>query len=117
MRIVVCGGRAYRDKATVYAVLDRLHKKIGIDFLIQGAADGADYIAWQWCQDRGVLCGSFPAQWDEYGRRAGPIRNQAMIDEGRPDGVVAFPGGSGTADMIERAHRAGIGVWEPVGDG
>jgi len=114
MRVIVCGGRNYHDKAAVYAALDRLHEKKGIDFLIQGSGAGADYTAWQWAQDRGVLCGSFPAQWDEHGRRAGPIRNQQMIDEGRPDGVVAFPGGRGTADMIERAKRAGIAVWQPL---
>ena len=59
--------------------------------------------------------GSYPAQWDVYGRRAGPIRNQEMIDEGKPDGVVAFPGGKGTADMVRRAEAAGLKVWFPCG--
>lgn len=113
MHIIVCGGRDYRDRRAVYNALDRLHAKRGIEFLIQGAADGADYLAWQWAEDRGVPCGSYPALWNEHGRAAGPIRNQQMIDEGKPDGVVAFPGGKGTADLIARARRAGLTVWEP----
>ena len=52
----------------------------------------------------------FPAEWDKYGVSAGPIRNQKMIDEGKPDLVFAFPGGRGTTDMIRRAAVAGIRV-------
>lgn len=37
-----------------------------------------------------------------------------MIFEGKPDLVVAFPGGAGTADMVSRARRAGIDVLEPA---
>ena len=50
----------------------------------------------------------FPADWKVRGRAAGHIRNQQMLDEGRPHLVVAFPGGRGTADMVRRARAAGI---------
>ena len=43
---------------------------------------------------------------------AGFVRNQRMIDEGKPDLCVAFPGGDGTADMVKRARAAGIEVLE-----
>jgi len=52
------------------------------------------------------------AKWSKHGRAAGPIRNQEMIDECKPDLVVAFPGGRGTADMVRRAKAAGIRVIE-----
>jgi hypothetical protein len=45
----------------------------------------------------------FPANWKVYGRAAGPIRNMKMLLEGKPDLVVAFPGGIGTADMVKKA--------------
>jgi len=115
MRVIVCGGRNYRDRKSVFAALDRLHAERGIDFVIQGVADGADYLAWQWADERGIPCGSYPAHWDEHGKRAGSIRNQEMIDEGKPDGVVAFPGSKGTADMVRRAEAAGLKVWFPCG--
>jgi len=52
---------------------------------------------------------TFDADW-KLGKKAGPLRNQRMIDEGRPDLVVAFPGGKGTADMVRRAEAAGVKV-------
>jgi acyl-CoA synthetase (NDP forming) len=55
---------------------------------------------------------SFPANWKKHGKSAGPIRNQLMLDVGKPDLVIAFPGGSGTADMIRRARKAGVPVKE-----
>lgn len=121
MRIIVCGGRKYHDRAAVFRILDRLHAKMGIDFLIQGAADGADYLAWQWADERDVPCGSYAADWDDldhpeaviryrkgkpYNANAGAICNQRMIDKDKPDGVIAFPGGPGTVDMIRRAEAA-----------
>lgn len=112
MRVIVCGGRRYKNKRVVWDALDRVHEKHAIDFLVQGAADGADYLAWQWAKERGVPCGSYAADWRGEGRAAGPMRNQRMIDDGA-DGVVAFPGDTGTADLVTRARHAGIPVWEP----
>lgn len=115
MIVLVCGGHTYRNKNAVNRALDRLHAKRGITAIIQGAADGADRYAAEWGWDHKIPVGSFPADWKTHGRKAGPIRNQRMLDEGKPDGVVAFPGGRGTADMIERAEMAGLIVWKPVG--
>ena len=110
MRVLVCGGRDYADEARVFEVLSDLKPS----FLIEGGARGADTLAWRWgkryldsdCRR------TFEARWDLHGRSAGPIRNQQMLDEGKPDLVVAFAGGKGTADMIRRAKRAGIEVRE-----
>lgn len=110
MRVLVCGGRDFGDKDRAYAFLDLLCEKEPISTVIHGGASGADYIAHQWAEDRGVNCTEYPADWNRYGRAAGPIRNQQMVDDGRPDVVVAFPGGSGTADMVRRAEAAGIKV-------
>jgi hypothetical protein len=51
------------------------------------------------------------ADWNTHGRAAGPIRNQRMLDEVKPELVVAFPGGRGTADMVRRAREAGVNVY------
>lgn len=51
---------------------------------------------------------TFRANSRKHGRAAGPIRNQQMLDEGKPHLVVAFPGGTGTADMVRRAQAAGV---------
>lgn len=123
MRILVCGGRDYRDRATVYAALDAVHRKTPVTLLIHGAClrkgnpsklAGADFLADEWAASRGIQCHRERARWIEYGKAAGPIRNAAML-ELKPDGVVAFPGGRGTADMVRQAEAAGVTVWRPVG--
>jgi len=56
----------------------------------------------------------FPADWEKYGRAAGPIRNKQMIMEGKPDLVVAFHNNisksRGTKNMVTQARRHGIRV-------
>lgn len=123
MRVVVTGGRDYRDTARVFSALDQLHARRPITTLIEGEADGLDKRAKAWAQRRGVVVEPHPAPWsdidhpDAIVRRrrdgklddanAGPRRNQQMIDA-KPDFALVFPGGAGTADMRRRIVAAGI---------
>lgn len=110
MRVLVCGGRDFNDCGLVWATLDQLARTDSVDCLIEGDARGADRIAGHWAKRRHIDLRLFPANWRKHGKAAGPIRNQRMIDEGKPDFVIAFPGGKGTADMVARAKAAGIPV-------
>lgn len=112
MRVLVCGGRNYSDHAKVFAVLDRLHAEAGIDYLIEGGAKGADALAFEWGRTHHVPGESFSADWENHGSFAGPLRNKRMIEEGKPDLVIAFPGSKGTANMVKQARKAGIEVIE-----
>lgn len=113
MRVLVCGGRNYSDVDRVYAELDRIHKTTPISCIIEGGANGADYLASRWSAKNDIKDHArFLADWAPFGRKAGPIRNQKMLEEGKPDLVVAFPGGSGTDDMVRRAWAAGVHVKE-----
>jgi len=111
-RILVCGGREYSDQAMLFGALDVQAEQSRIYTIIQGGADGADRLARLWCHSRNVRCENFPADWKRHGRAAGPIRNQQMLDEGKPTMVFAFAGGRGTADMVRRAKAAGIPIAE-----
>lgn len=111
MRVLVCGGRDYRDKAFLWSVLDGLGPPAASE-IISGMAPGADSYAAEWAQRFGFPLHKFHADWKTHGKAAGPIRNQRMLDEGKPDLVVAFPGGRGTADMVRRARSAGVPVME-----
>lgn len=95
----------------MFAVLDAEHAKEPIECLIEGGARGADTLARLWAQQRGIRVQTFPADWKQFGRSAGPRRNQQMI-ETKPDKVIAFPGGGGTADMVKRAKKARVPVLE-----
>lgn len=108
MRILVCGGRYYNNRDLVFAALDTIHQKWGDITIIHGCATGADSLADEWADKHAVPCHKFPALWRSFGKSAGPKRNQDMIDIGKPDLFIAFPGGKGTADMIKRCRKAGI---------
>ena len=110
MRVLVTGGRSFENRSLLAKVLDRLHQERGITTLIHGAAKGADTLAGEWTKSRGIEAIANPAEWRRYGRAAGPIRNKQMLVEHKPDLVVAFPGSTGTANMISLAEKAGVKV-------
>jgi len=112
MRILVCGGRDFTDKKAVWSYLDAFHKTNHLTTVITGGARGADSLAEQWARHNAVPSYVFCADWNRYGKPAGSIRNQRMLDEGKPDLVVAFPGGPGTADMVRRAREDGVPIRE-----
>jgi hypothetical protein len=108
MRLVVTGGRDYCDTARIFAALDELHARRPITTLIEGEARGLDIRAKAWAQRRGIAVDPYPADWAVLGKDAGPVRNQWMIDLGKPDYGLVFPGGTGTADMRRRLVAAGV---------
>lgn len=112
VRIIVCGGRDYADRDHVFRVLDKVHALRVIAEVIQGDAPGADSLAKEWAEARGIKHTDCPADWKSLGRRAGPIRNRYMLTL-KPDGVVAFPGNDGTDDMCRAAKEAGVPVYIP----
>lgn len=112
MRVLVFGGRDYKDAATLNRVLDALHAEYGFTLLIEGEARGADRLAAFWASIRAVPLDPYPADWVRYGPAAGPIRNAEMLERGRPELGVGFPGKTGTADMAAKLKRAGVKLIE-----
>ena len=110
MRVLVCGGRDFSDRMMLNEHLDTMHAAQPFTVIIHGDARGADTLAKEWALSRGVKHLAFPADWTQHGKAAGPIRNTRMLVEGQPDKVVAFPGGAGTANMVDQARRAGVRV-------
>lgn len=112
MKVLVCGGRKFNDAMTLGAWLGGIHKKQGIDLLIEGGAPGADTMAKAFAIWANIPVKTFPADWSRHGPAAGPLRNRQMLEEGKPDLVVAFEGGKGTANMVKQARDAGVRVLE-----
>lgn len=108
MRVLVCGGRDFLD--------EKLFRKtmLGLDIteVIEGGAWGADFMAYNWAWEREIPLRSYPANWDRFGRAADLIRNKYMLEDSKPDLVVAFPGGRETANMVKLAKEAGVKVIE-----
>jgi hypothetical protein len=113
MKILVTGGRDFRDGDRVRAVFKKITAAYGAAnlTLICGMAAGADAIAWEAALENAWHdIKEFRANWDTEGRSAGAIRNTRMLEEGKPDFCVAFPGGRGTQDMVDKCERAGVRV-------
>jgi hypothetical protein len=108
MIVLVCGGRDFMNRDLIFKVLDVM--PFQMTRVINGGATGADSIARLWALDRGVLVDTQPANWEKYGKAAGIIRNASMLEKYDIDLVIAFPGGRGTDDMMQRSKAAGVEV-------
>lgn len=110
-RVLICGGRDPSSEVCDAVWNWVMTNCASGDVVIHGAARGVDTQAMIAAQTLpGVKHLPFHADWHTHGRAAGPIRNRRMIEEGKPDLVVAFPGGRGTANMVKQAQSAGIDV-------
>ena len=101
MKTVVTGGRDYTLTSEDLDFLSDLAAKLPITELVTGAASGADAGAEAWARSHGLTVTRVPADWKRYGRGAGPKRNEQLATLGEV--VIAFPGGKGTLDMVNRA--------------
>lgn len=111
--IIVTGGREYSHTQKVNSTLDNEKPNL----IVVGDAIGADALAREWARKNCVPCLVFYADWTKYGRAAGPKRNEDMLlfvqenfGHEHTCKLVAFPGGNGTANCIERAHIINFNV-------
>lgn len=121
-RVLVTGGRDFRDRQAVYGALDAEHRAQPITLVIHGACKnrnghicGADGLAQEWAISREVPYLGVPAKWALHKLAGGPIRNGDMLRDWKPHRVFAFPGGRGTADMVEQARLAKVPTTEVRG--
>ena len=112
MRILVCGGRDFSDEKALRYAMNSVAAGAEDVVIIHGGARGADSLAGAIAEKVGVPVEVFPADWEKYGKRAGFLRNTQMLVEGKPDVVIAAPGGKGTAMMVDIARKAGVRVVE-----
>ena len=131
MKVLVCGGRDYENRRVFFREMDRLHQERGpFREVICGGYRGADTLAAHWSLERLRIHANIfnvdPREWSDikapgaivkkmpsgkkYNAAAGPWRNARMLRDGKPNLVIAFPGGDGTKDMIQQSERAGLEV-------
>jgi SLOG family YspA-like protein len=120
MRVLVTGSRDWYDEEHLRGALEMVYKhwletERGTTFVVvQGGARGADTMAQRWAQeahriDARVLCELHSADWEQYGKAAGHIRNRVMVERGA-DYCLAFPLGEsrGTRGCMKLAEQAQI---------
>lgn len=110
MRAIICGGRDYDDLSYLKEALARINAIAPISRVICGMALGADTMGRLWARQMGIQVEAFYPDWKGQGKSAGIIRNREMLEHGKPDLVIAFPGGRGTDHMTGIARAAGVPV-------
>jgi hypothetical protein len=118
IRVIIAGGRDFHDYPRLKAYMDCLLEPITEPVeIVSGGANGADSLGERYARESGYKLKRFPANWDKYGKAAGPIRNKEMaLYAAEVTGVlVAFWDGEsrGTYDMITRAEEYNLQVHTP----
>ena len=117
MVLAFVGSRDWFNRDKIYEVMSKkkeLAAKLGEDLtIVSGGAQGADSLSESVAKELGINVIVYNAQWKQYGKAAGPIRNQRILDDGRPDMVVAFrkKGASKVTDnMLEKTRKRKIPI-------
>lgn len=110
MKVIVAGGRNFNDYELLCSKLENILKNQTDITIISGKARGADALGERYAQEQGYKLEAHPADWDQYGKRAGYIRNEEMAKVA--DALVAFWDGNsrGTLHMINIAKRYGLKI-------
>jgi hypothetical protein len=108
MKLIIAGGREYCFNKEDILFLRTIKDKV--TEVVSGCAKGADSEGEKWAVYHNIPIIKFPAEWKQYGRRAGPLRNQQMAEYA--DGVVLFQGGIGTKSMFNIATKEGLTIYD-----
>lgn len=107
MRLAVVGSRDFEDYSLLEKTIDEIITKrsLIVEKIVSGGATGADSLAELYAIKRGYPMKVYKADWDKYGKGAGPIRNTQIVMDS--DLVIAFrkPGSRGTQNTIYQAEQ------------
>ncbi len=103
---LVSGSRHFVDYKQFEPIMNKLVILAGSPRqIIHGGCRGIDFLAERWATEQRINTRTYPAEWNEYGRKAGPVRNSLMIRKANV--VIAFPTGDskGTRDVIDKTMK------------
>jgi hypothetical protein len=112
MKVIIAGGRNL-DLPIVTISSLVVDSGFNLTQVVSGGATGVDRSGELYAEVMGIPTVVFEAEWDRYGKRAGPIRNSKMAVYA--DALIAVPdGGPGTYDMIDKMKALGkpVFIWE-----
>jgi len=109
MKLIIAGSRTFNDYNLMKSCLDPILSLVDEDIeIISGRAKGADQLGEKYAMEYGYELKLFPADWDQFGKRAGYLRNLEMAEYGTH--CICFWDGKshGTKMMIELAQLKGL---------
>lgn len=112
MILLVTGSRDWDNKTIIIHELEMIYRMYHLKKVIHGGAIGADTMAERICRDLGIETEIYYPDWTKYGKGAGIIRNERMLDEGQPNRVLALHKNNsrGTQHMIDYALKHNVDV-------
>lgn len=111
MRCIIAGSRYARKYEHIVNAVKA--SGFNISIVVSGKCRGFDELGELWAAKNNKIVDPFPADWNQYGRAAGPIRNRKMAENAH--GLIALWDGkiknSGTKNMIDEAIKKGLQVY------
>lgn len=107
MILAIVGSRNFTDYALFVSTIQENFAVETIKEIVSGGARGADTLAEKFARENAIPFTCFRADWDKYGRAAGPMRNTLIAKHCTH--FLAFPSksGRGTQDTIKKATLLG----------
>lgn len=104
-RLIIAGSREFNDYARLSKVVSCLTRGWGNFEIVSGRCRGADRLGERYAREYGIPLKVFPAEWERYGKGAGPIRNQEMANYATHCIVFLGENSRGSKNMVETAKR------------
>ncbi|MGN8021155.1 DUF2493 domain-containing protein [Phyllobacterium sp. 22229] len=110
MRLLISGGRHFDVAEAILDELNRIHAACPVTVLIHGGLPALGSVAEDWARQNDVHIVRYPANWSLLGKQADTKRNRFMLEDSRPDALLAFPGGKHLQELVQQAHARHIPV-------
>jgi len=110
IKVIIAGGRKFNDYSLLFDVCNHMLQNQKDVEIVSGTAGGADKLGEKYAKEKGYPLKQFPANWEQFGKGAGYIRNKQMAEYA--DALICFWDGEskGTGHMIDLAKKQGIKV-------
>lgn len=111
MKTIIAGSRSITDYKLVSRAINMFLDDLGVTEVVSGCANGVDTLGERWAKENSVPVARFPAEWNKYGRGAGPIRNKEMAEYA--DALILIWDGQskGSKNMLDVANKNGLRVF------
>jgi len=107
MNLAIIGSRDFNDYSLLKRKVDEIihEKNFIVKKIISGGARGADTLAERYARENSIPIEIIKPDWSKLGKKAGILRNTAIIE--KSDIVIAFHDGQspGTADSIKKSIK------------
>lgn len=110
MRVIIAGSREFKDYNKLREECNKILEGLTDIEIVSGNANGADKLGEVYAKEQGYSIKQFLPNWDDYGKKAGIIRNEEMANYA--DHLIVFWNGisKGTKHMIDVAEKKCLGI-------